>query len=108
MRVDVLAKELRMWWTRAIRIVSVVRSVEKLKDSMVELWKYIFDASSFFITNWCTTRRTIQLRKYLLVVVSHFIYGTGLRGPPDNKSLLIGCCRLGDDVEVHMVNILDV
>jgi hypothetical protein len=86
----------------------MVNPRDPYRDCWVELWKYIFDASSFFITNWCTTRRTIQLRKYLLVVVSHFIYGTRLHGPPDNKSLLIGCCRLGDDVEVHMVNILDV
>jgi len=42
------------------------------------------------------------------VVVSHFIYAAGPRGPPDNKSLLIGCYRLGDDVEVHMVDFLDV
>ena len=53
-------------------------------------------------------RCVLYLCKNLLVVLLHFLHYIGLGGPSDNEPLLISCCRLGDDVEVHMVNDLIV
>lgn len=40
------------------------------------------------------------------MVLFHLIYDAGLRGPSDDKPLVVTCCRLGYDVEVHVINFL--
>jgi hypothetical protein len=53
-------------------------------------------------------RRALQLSKEFLVILLHLIYDVRLRGPSDNKPLIVRRTRLGDDVEVYVVDDLNV